>query len=88
MKNHVPLSDCSNDHNAAARRSDPDSAPCTDPSPPESVLEILPAELVKIGFSLENARHDLASGHYSAAEATLARLVIQLRHLLGHLSRP
>ncbi|MEY2336065.1 hypothetical protein [Acidithiobacillus ferrianus] len=50
-------------------------------------MEILPAELVKIGFSLENARHDLASGHYSAAEATLARLIIQLRRLLGHLSR-
>ncbi len=87
MKNQVPLSDRSNAHNAAARRSDPTSDPCSDPSPPESVLEILPAELVKIGFSLENARHDLASGHYSAAEATLARLIIQLRRLLGHLSR-
>ena len=87
MKNHVPLSDRSNDHNAAARRSNPNTDPRSDPSPPESVLEVLPAELVKIGFSLENARHDLASGHYSAAEATLARLVIQLKRLLGHLSR-
>ena len=87
MRSQVPLSDRSNAHNAAARRSDPTSDPCSDPSPPESVLEILPAELVKIGFSLENARHDLASGHYSAAEATLARLIIQLRRLLGHLSR-
>lgn len=87
MKNHVPLSGRSNDHHAAARRPDPDSDSRSDPSPPESMLDVLPAELVKVCFSLENARHDLANGHYSAAEATLARLVIQLRRFLGHLSR-
>ena len=86
MKTQAMHTNRQNNWQSVAQRLGTQRASCRDVSQSESALNALPAELIKVCFSLENARYDLGNGHHGAAEATLARLIIRLTSLLEHLS--
>ena len=85
MKTQAMHTSRQNNGQSVAQRLGAQRTSCSDASQPESALNALPAELIKVCFSLENARYDLGNGHHGAAEATLTRLIIRLTSLLEHL---
>ena len=85
MKTQAMHTSSQNNGQSVAQRLGAQRTSCSDASQPESALNALPAELIKVRFSLENARYDLGNGHHGAAEATLTRLIIRLTSLLEHL---